>query len=1128
MKSKKVLATILSVVMLVASLPCIVLAGNETEEVEIPETQEITLDLTEGVATVVDEFGSGETKVFSFTPSSNGRYGFMCSNCVDLTASVTDQYGTSVVPSEVEYLSEATVYYLTLDAGKQYLFAVSQYDGSDSQDVQILIGRSSKTLHLGTSFVFAQTYSTKEVTFTPDESGVYVFNVIGQQTMMGNLCLNGRRVTENKDGYGNTAYMHAELTAGVTYTLELDLSYYSNTYYICNPMKVTITRNLPALKTGKNSVTVKANDKETFFQFIPTEDGVYNIYTKGDHCTELSIDNLLRENQHRGEGDNSSAGVCLYAGKTYFVGVKQSGSSEATIDVYIEKAPAIIESPTEFTVSQRASLYYSFTPSKSSFYRFYTDDDANVRTRLVKFGGDSFGNYGISYLKSGETYMIWVDNEYDENIDLARLYVEEIPNTLEEGSNTIDNSDLKNHVYALFTPKTSGKYTFNVQVEYAEFVLNTPTGEQPIQARQNTSSEGISDGCVLTAGETYLLDVSSWGSTSTVPVQITKDSLPVLGMGENPVSTQRYDDTYYSFTAPESGTYEFLYYLYPSSNAVSVQHGQDNGQGTVTLTWDSCHNTIVRLEKGKEYSVDVPATYDDPAETTLYIKKIAQLEEGTNPVDRPLAASSYVFHALFTPEETGLYSFTNGSSSFSSLRVNSFDIGEDFYKQQDSSYYYVGLEPLYHLEAGKTYLIEMSVRDTNTQTPVLVTKDPALKMGTNSVTIPAPSNPDDPYSYFSFTAPADGAYTFRFDNADLTDAFLRAGLYAEGSTRFETAGYYNGTRIVGSHLSKGETYRLRVQLDPNTNGEDLDIVIGAEFFHESKLEGYTLSLDGTIAANLYMTLADEVAESDTARLNVTFPNGTTKAYKMSDATPVTVNRKTYYVFHVPVAAKEMTSEIKAQLVGDDFIGTEYTFTVQDYAKFILEHPNNEPEFAAAVPLVKALLNYGAYSQLYFGYKTDALANSILDGDERELPAINPNSIPSYNKNLTSMPAGVEFTSVSLSLKTETELNLTFTNTTGKALSFTTDNRDVELKVMTSGDQTKLKITGIPAHKVNEAINLKVFLEGDSNTYYVSYSPIYYCRNQIVGKETETRPKSLKNLMVAFYLYNQAARNYIDN
>ena len=60
MKSKKVLATILSVVMLVASLPCIVMADHEVPEVEItdPETQ-VVQELTEGVTTEVSRFDPG-------------------------------------------------------------------------------------------------------------------------------------------------------------------------------------------------------------------------------------------------------------------------------------------------------------------------------------------------------------------------------------------------------------------------------------------------------------------------------------------------------------------------------------------------------------------------------------------------------------------------------------------------------------------------------------------------------------------------------------------------------------------------------------------------------------------------------------------------------------------------------------------------------------------------------------------------------------------------------------------------------------------------------------------------------------------------------------------------------------
>ena len=572
--------------------------------------------------------------------------------------------------------------------------------------------------------------------------------------------------------------------------------------------------------------------------------------------------------------------------------------------------------------------------------------------------------------------------------------------------------------------------------------------------------------------------------------------------------------------------YEFCFDLESCNSAVDVRDGADSVIGSTSSSSYSFHTTLVPLEAGKEYTVVVPYTYDQPTETTLYIGELQTLSEGNNQVNRPMAEAYRTFYAAFTPKESGIYTFTNGSSNFYTLSV--IKPGSDSVFGEDRVYD-IDSFPHFLLEAGEKYILQVTLKDAINPASVVVTKDQALNVGTNSVHIPSPDDTNSEYSYFSVTVPEDGHYIFKFENADLAGTAIHAGLYTKTSNNFETAGYlYNGVYTVGCELRKGETYRLRVKLDPNANGEDLDIAIISAFFPETKLDGYTLSLDGTIAVNLYMTLAMKVAESDTARLNVTFPNGTTKAYKMSDATPVTVNGKTYYVFHIPVAAKEMTAEIKAQIVDGEFEGTEYTFTVQDYAKFILEHPNNEPEFAAAVPLVKALLNYGAYAQAFFGYKTDALANSILKDEEKVLPTINPNSLPSYNSNLTSMPEGVTFKSVSLSLESETELNLTFTNTTGKALSFTTDNRDVKLKVTTSGDKTTLKITGIPAHKVNEAINLKVFLDGDSNTYYVSYSPIYYCRNQIERPLTATRTQSLKDFMAAFYLYNQAARNYIDN
>ena len=1130
MKSKRVLATVLSVVMMVASLPCIVLAENDGPQVDVAEpATAVSLNLTEGVTETVS-FGSGETKIVSFTPSASGKYGFMYADGVDLSLTgVTDQYGTPVDSSESERFINGYVHYMTLDAGKTYLFTVSEYDGSYSDSARIMIGRSAKNLRLGTTYVFADTRTKKEITFTPSESGVYVFNVDSPAKIDGWIDMSGNDRVPNKDWTNNSVYIYAYLTGGVTYPLTLSLDNYQNPYYVLNPMKVTVTKNLPTLAMGKNTVTVKENYKDTFFQFKAPEDGVYLIYTSGDHSTSFSMDGFMGESSHYGEGENFSTAVRLEGGKTYFPSIKQSGSSDADIDVYIKKAPEVTQSPSDYAVKAGKAVYYSFTPTKSGYYRFYTNV-TTVNVYLTKLGQEGWSR-PIEYLNAGEPYEIWVVNDrYGAgNISSALLYIEAIESPeLAAGTTTeIDRQHNENYVYALFTPEKSGEYKINIPTENATFILYNSRMEQ-VCTEQEYSSQGASKECTLTAGQTYLLSVYLGYSDSTriATVQITEDdTVPELFDGENRIDFDADNKLYYRFKPEKSGPYEICYYLYECNSSPEVYIGEVM-QESSNDSYGFFRSTIYYLEKDQEYTVVFPNVYGSPEDVPVYVFYLPELKANTTTqLNRPIPDGYQSFHALIEPTESGIYSLSDGSSNFYTCMVvhygDSFEMGIPAVYQADARSHYL-------LEAGEKYLVSMQVTNNVNPVPVKLTLDQKINVGTNTVSIPAPEYEDNPYSYFSFTAPADGHYYFSIENADLIDSFLSVTLANPEHYAVETAGYLNNGKVMfDTDLVKGQTYRLALNGTPNSDGFDLKIDIEAKTFCEEKLEGYSLSLDGTIAVNLYMRLSDEMASSSDTRLNVTFEDGTTRSYSMSDATTAMYSEKKYYVFHIPVAAKEMTASITAQIVNGEFEGTEYTFTVQNYAKYILTHSYLQ-EYAGAVPLVKALLNYGAYSQKYFGYKTGALANSILTAEEKGLPTIDPRSMPAYDSSLANLPSGVTFSLVSLSLKSETELNLTFTNTTGKALSFTTDNEFVNLKVTNSDGQTKLKITGIPAHKVNEAIRLQVFLEGDTNTYYVSYSPIYYCRNQIERPITESRTSELKDLMAAFYLYNQAARNYIDN
>ncbi|MCR5168688.1 MAG: hypothetical protein K6C13_15960 [Oscillospiraceae bacterium] len=107
------------------------------------------------------------------------------------------------------------------------------------------------------------------------------------------------------------------------------------------------------------------------------------------------------------------------------------------------------------------------------------------------------------------------------------------------------------------------------------------------------------------------------------------------------------------------------------------------------------------------------------------------------------------------------------------------------------------------------------------------------------------------------------------------------------------------------------------------------------------------------------------------KFTVTKTDGTgeTKKVYVKDASTATVDGKTYYVFKCGVAAKDMTAEISAQMIDGEKSGTEYKYSVREYAKEILDHPDryftDEEKRRKGVALVKAMLNYGSYAQVYF-------------------------------------------------------------------------------------------------------------------------------------------------------------------
>ena len=319
----------------------------------------------------------------------------------------------------------------------------------------------------------------------------------------------------------------------------------------------------------------------------------------------------------------------------------------------------------------------------------------------------------------------------------------------------------------------------------------------------------------------------------------------------------------------------------------------------------------------------------------------------------------------------------------------------------------------------------------------------------------------------------------------------------------------------------------------------------------AKLAGYSLSLTGNIGVNFYMELSDDVVNDESAYMNFTLPNGTTsKVYvngtheEGSTATTDTTVKDgvTYYVFTCEVAAKEMTSDIQAQMIGNngEKKGTVHTYTVKEYADYILSHMSADESLTsrATIQLVKGMLNYGGAAQKYFGYKTDKLASDglTLTGAVFNDTSIINNITNDANKaSVTHDNAKVTFKSAYLSLNSTTDLCVYVQfadDVTVKedmfAIWCNTDQISKDQYEVTKVNEEncyKITLHGMKASMLNEKYAFYVELS-DTEYAELAYGADSYAYTVMSSAcDNINNIESLREVVKALYAYGICARNY---
>ena len=238
------------------------------------------------------------------------------------------------------------------------------------------------------------------------------------------------------------------------------------------------------------------------------------------------------------------------------------------------------------------------------------------------------------------------------------------------------------------------------------------------------------------------------------------------------------------------------------------------------------------------------------------------------------------------------------------------------------------------------------------------------------------------------------------------------------------------------------------------------------------------------------------------------------------------------VFTLDLAARQMTDQVTLQMNVGGTDGTPVNCSVRTYADAILagtEYTEQEKE------MVRAMLNYGSYTQLYAGYNTDNLAaaglyaageDPVLNGDAPDLTEY------AYSYELNNQEDGLQVGKASLLLGTDVSIRFYYQPGAGKTAEdyLPTQEGYLENDMILGYDQDKdmyyAEIVHISPLDLGRMYTLVIYEapepDFDNPIATVTFGALSYCRSMI---ENEEASDASRNLSRAIYNYYEAANAF---
>lgn len=286
-----------------------------------------------------------------------------------------------------------------------------------------------------------------------------------------------------------------------------------------------------------------------------------------------------------------------------------------------------------------------------------------------------------------------------------------------------------------------------------------------------------------------------------------------------------------------------------------------------------------------------------------------------------------------------------------------------------------------------------------------------------------------------------------------------------------------------------------------------------EFISIPEIYGYSVSLSGNIGLNYYINVNDSIIDKNPV-IKFCYGDKTVIAELGPDDANLLESGK--YLFTCPVSASKMGTEIKTYFVINGFeICISEDYSVQKYAEYILANASSNEEYAKAVNIVKAMLNYGAYSEIALLDVASSNTNSALTDEEKTLAEIP--DLSEYKYAVSGTSEKVKYSGSLISLKTETVIRHYFAIADGinaEDLTFTVNGQTVA--PVKDGKYYRIDIAGVNAKNLD--VNYQVKVDGLT----LDYSVLSYVNSAI---NSDSISDSVKASVKALYHYYSEAKNY---